>query len=129
MFGRKQSPTVEGIEARLRRIADPKTSAAEGSAEPVSKAHEAPTVAKPVRKLDRAGRKPIFRMATIITSGGAQQTVALKDVSKTGARIECYNRSPLPDLVVIVEPSLDLHKRARVVWQIEGRVGLAFLEE
>jgi len=64
----------------------------------------------------------------MITHGGARQNVAMKDVSATGARIEFHTRGMLPDQIIIIEPMMKLHKRARVVWQDEGIAGLEFIE-
>lgn len=65
----------------------------------------------------------------MITHGGARQNVAMKDVSATGARIEFHTRGMLPDQIIIIEPMMKLHKRARVVWQDEGIAGLEFLKD
>jgi len=132
MFGRKQASAADALAARVRQIADPRPAHAGDPPPPpvetVSRTYGAPTVAKSVRKQDRAPRQSVFRTATMVTSGGARQNVALKDVSATGARIEFHTRSTLPSLVVLIEPMLKLHKRARVVWQEEGRAGLEFIE-
>lgn len=130
MFGRKQASAADALAARVRQIAAPRPAHAGDPpppVEPVSRTYAAPTVAKSVRKQDRAPRQSVFRTATMVTSGGARQNVALKDVSATGARIEFHTRGTLPDHVVLIEPMLKLHKRARVVWQEEGRAGLEFI--
>jgi len=117
---------------RMRQIADPRPApaATESAASfTASAATTAPSVAKSVRKQDRAPRQSLFRTATLITSGGGRQNVALKDVSETGARVEFHTRGTLPEIVIIIEPMLKIHKRARVVWQEEGVAGLEFLPQ
>lgn len=132
MFGRKQASAGDVLAARVRQLADPRPAPAD--AEPAASftattQRAAPSVAKSVRKQDRAPRQALFRTATLVTSGGGRQNVALKDVSETGARIEFHTRGTLPELVVIIEPMIKLHKRARVVWQDEGVAGLEFLPQ
>ena len=134
MFGRKPGSGGDALAARVRQIAGPRplAGAAEPPVDPVTvfaRSFDTPLVAKSVRKQDRAPRQAVFRTATMVTSGGARQNVALKDVSATGARIEFHTRGTLPELVVLIEPMMKLHKRARVVWQEEGRAGLAFLTD
>lgn len=116
---------------RMRQIADPRPTPAttESAASFTSAAAPAASVAKSVRKQDRAERQSLFRTATMITSGGARQNVAMKDVSATGARIEFHTRATLPAQIIIIEPMMKLHKRARVVWQDEGIAGIEFIDE
>jgi hypothetical protein len=131
MFGRKAASGRDVLAERMRQIAEPRPApaAAESAATFTSATTPAPSVAKSVRKQDRAPRQSLFRTATLITSAGARQNVALKDVSATGARIEYHTRGTLPEIVVLIEPMLKLHKRARVVWQDEGIAGLEFLPQ
>lgn len=129
MFGRKQASGGDALAARVRQLAEPRPPAsAIEPVEPAPKTYEGPSVAKSVRKQDRAQRHSLFRTATMITSGGARQNVALKDVSATGARIEFHTRTALPPEIIIIEPMAKLHTRARVVWQDEGIAGLEFIK-
>lgn len=59
---------------------------------------------------------------------GERMAVVVKDVSATGARVEFFVRRTLPDEVLFMEATLKLRKRARVVWQRDGAVGLEFLD-
>jgi PilZ domain len=134
MFGRKSSQGKEQLAARVRQLSDPRTAAvANEAADPAAPSSPAiysgPSIAKSVRNKPRAPRQPLFRTATLVTSGGARQNVAVKDLSETGARIEFHTRSELPSIVMLIEPTLKVHKRARVVWQTEGVAGLQFIEE
>jgi hypothetical protein len=86
-------------------------------------------VASTVRSKPRATRQPMFRTGVLITSGGGRQTVAIKNLSDTGARIEYHTRTELPPVVMLAEPTLKLMKKARVVWQGEGVAGLEFIPD
>jgi hypothetical protein len=68
----------------------------------------------------------MFRNGTIVIEGGQRLSVAIKDLSEHGARIEFVRRMDLPSVVILMEPMLKLRCRARVVWQREGIAGLEF---
>jgi hypothetical protein len=76
----------------------------------------------------RAERERVFRQATLVFPDGHRMAVVVKDVSTTGARIEFFQHIRLPEEVMFLEATLKLRKRARVVWQEDGTVGLAFLD-
>lgn len=57
---------------------------------------------------------------------GEKLSVAIKNLSESGARVEYFIRRELPELVVLIEPTLRIRHRARVVWQRDGAAGLAF---
>lgn len=81
-----------------------------------------------VLETPRAPREAIYRSATIVTLGGAQRNVALKQLSVTGARIEFHSREPLPEQFVLIEPIRGLRRRVRVVWQDDFVAGVAFVD-
>lgn len=132
MFGRKASDAKDVLAARVRQLSETRPAAVEieaPSANPAPRTFSAaPTVAKSVRNKERAPREPMFRTGTLVTTGGGRQNVAIKNVSETGALIEFHTRNELPLHVVLIEPMLRLHKKAKVVWQIEGAAGLQFID-
>ncbi|MBL8550323.1 MAG: hypothetical protein JNJ73_10080 [Hyphomonadaceae bacterium] len=75
----------------------------------------------------RAPRQAVYRHGVIVLGGGERLSVAIRNLSATGARIEFHIHIPLPREVVVAEPTLKLRRRARVVWQIEGAAGLEFI--
>lgn len=80
----------------------------------------------PKAKKERALRQPMYRQGALLFESGQRMTVAIKDLSDTGARIEFLVRQALPPEVTLVEPTLRLRKRARVAWQTENIAGLEF---
>lgn len=134
MFGRKSSDGKDVLAARVRQLSEARPASAEiepptPSAAPAPRTFSmTPNVAKTVRNKERAPREPMFRTGTLVTTGGGRQNVAIKNVSATGALIEFHTRNELPLYVVLIEPMLRLHKKAKVVWQIEGAAGLQFID-
>lgn len=116
MFGKpKASPAKDQLTERMRR------------------AVERPTVPPPsrhalTRQIERAVRQAVFRQGALILADGEKLPVALKNISATGARVEYFTRRELPLTVTLVEPTLRIKSRARVVWQGDGVAGLAFTE-
>jgi len=99
--------------------------------ERMRRAVERPTAPPPsvhplARQIERAVREAVFRQGALILAEGEKLPVALKNVSATGARVEFFTRNALPEVVILVEPTLRIKSRARVVWQREGIAGLAF---
>ena len=78
--------------------------------------------------IERAFRRPFFRHGALVFEDGQRLSIAVKDLSVGGARIEYYVRTTLPDNDMLCEPTLRLRCRAKVVWQTEGAAGLAFIE-
>ncbi|MDX2235709.1 MAG: hypothetical protein NW200_14515 [Hyphomonadaceae bacterium] len=76
----------------------------------------------------RPPREPVFRRASIVPVGGEPRSVALKNISATGARIEFYTREPLPAEFLLLEPIRGVRRRARVVWEEEFAAGLVFVD-
>lgn len=81
------------------------------------------------RQIERAVREAIFRQGALLLAGGEKLTVALKDISVAGARVEYFARRELPEVVILVEPTLRIKSRARVVWQRDGVAGLQFIRD
>lgn len=79
-----------------------------------------------VKQVERAVRQVLFRQGVLILGNGERLTVAVKDVSATGARVEFFTRRDLPEFVTLVEPTLGIRSHARVVWQRDGAAGLTF---
>jgi hypothetical protein len=75
----------------------------------------------------RAAREQTFKQGTITTRGGERIPVVIKNVSKTGARIEFFRDVELGDHVLITEPTLRLNIWAEVMWQSRGAAGLKFI--
>jgi hypothetical protein len=49
-------------------------------------------------------------------------------ISNEGARIEFMREIPLPDRVLLSEPTLRLKTWAYVIWQTRGAAGLQFVK-
>jgi hypothetical protein len=75
----------------------------------------------------RQTREPTFKQGTVTTRGGERIPVVVKNVSKTGARIEFFRDVTLGDHVLITEPTLRLNIWAEVMWQSRGAAGLKFV--
>lgn len=117
VFGGAKTPAAkEALASRVRALA--------GKPAPTDVA-----LAKPRTKAERAERRALFRHGVLILESGQRLSVAIKNLSETGARVEFGTREILSDEVVLAEPTLRLRKRARVVWQGDSSAGLAFLEE
>ena len=82
----------------------------------------------PQKSKSRAERQPLYRQAAIVFDDGQRMTVALKNLSTTGARIEFFNKVDLPQELVLVEPTMRLRRRAHVAWQDDGVAGLIFID-
>jgi len=117
MFGKAKSPRDESLLSERMRKAVARETAPPPATLPLS------------RQIERAVRQAVFRQGALILVNGEKLRVALKDISATGARVEYFERRELPSLVVLVEPTLKIKSRARVVWQREGVAGLAFATE
>lgn len=87
----------------------------------------APLPSQPSDHAARAERRPLFRDGALMLNCSVRR-VAVKNLSATGARVEGRVWAELPHQVVLVEPTLDLRCRARVVWQRHGVAGLEILE-
>lgn len=107
MFGKKSSSGA--LSDRVRSIAERAPSAPMRANNP------------------RAPRRRVFRNGAVLLDTGERYTVALTDVSETGARIEFFHDMPL-DEFTLTEPMMRLRRRARVVWREERAAGVAFVD-
>jgi hypothetical protein len=115
MFGKaKATSGADRLTERMRRAVDRPTAP--------------PSNYSFARQIERAVRQAVFRQGALILANGEKLSVAIKDISVTGARVEYFTRNELPELIVLVEPTLRIKSKARVVWQREGVAGLAFVE-
>ena len=76
----------------------------------------------------RSDRRPTFKAATLALITGERIDVVVKNVSDEGARIEFMREIPLPDRVLLSEPTLHLKTWAYVIWQTRGAAGLQFVK-
>jgi len=114
MFNKR--PDKNGLTDRLRQLSE-------------RKPQPLPKEASPSRKpRERPDRRHLFRQGFVIFESGQKLRVAVKNLSNTGARIEFLAHSELPDEVLLSEPTLNLRRRARVVWQRDGMAGLEFVD-
>lgn len=116
MFKKSGPPAgIDSLADRVRRLAERK---------PQGK------VEQPVRlkSQERAPRQPLYRQGTLILEGGHKIVVAIKNLSASGARVETRERMALSAEVLLTEVTMNLRRRARVVWQEDGMAGLQFIE-
>jgi hypothetical protein len=112
MFWKPRPPAAKNaLDARLQDPAGPA---------------EAPAPLTPPPQ-ERAPRRALYRHGVLLYGAGERLTVAIKNLSATGAKIEFFTHVELPADVTLVEPTLKLRRAAQVVWQGEGVAGLAFV--
>lgn len=111
-----KKPDIDPLKARLQAIAARPASAAPVDIMPVS------------TRPKRAPRQPIFRQATIVLRYGERVACVVKNVSASGAKVEYFAVVMLSERITLMEPTLGLKKRARVVWQEPGSAGLEFID-
>ncbi len=128
MFGKpKPPPKLGGLAERVRQVSQrdaPREAARNPLLEPFA---EPKPLGRLPRTKSREDRDAVYRNGVIILEDGARITVAVKNLSRKGARIEYFIRQELPARVMIVEPSTKLRAMARVVWQTDGAAGLEFI--
>lgn len=115
MFG-KSKPPKDQLSARVRALSTPAA-----PSQPMA------PYAPPQRDKPRNARDPVFRSATLLIDDTGRLSVVIKNLSPTGARVEYFTKVELPPVVVLVESTLKLRQRARVVWQRDGVAGLEFI--
>lgn len=77
----------------------------------------------------KSQRQPQFREAQITLDRSREKlSVAVKDLSEGGVKIESFRRMALPPHVEFYEPLSGRRSRARVVWQEDFRAALEFLD-
>ncbi len=114
MFGKTKPPARQSrLDERVRKAVE----------------RPGPSIAPPawVKHIERAVRQAVFRQGALILGTGERLPIALKNVSSTGARVEFFTRRELPEFAVLVEPTLRIKSRVRVVWQRDGAAGLIFI--
>lgn len=117
MFGKAKPNQGEGrLSERMRKAVERETA-------------PPPTTHAIARQVERAVRQAVFRQGALILADGERFPVALKNISASGARVEYFTRRDLPEIVILVEPTLRIKSRARVVWQRDGVAGLSFVAE
>lgn len=109
MFGKKSSRVPEAFAQRVHKVATTP-----------SFVPEDPSVAK------REARAAVFKPGTLTLQGGERMAVVVKNISRSGARIEFVRSDELPDRVMLVEPLQGLNTWAQVTWQRMGIAGLKF---
>lgn len=115
MFG-KSKPPRDQLTSRIRAV-----TAAPSPTQPSTSFHT------PQREQARDPREPLFRNATVLIDETHRLAVVLKNLSNSGARIEYFTKVELPPVVVLVESTMKLRRRARVIWQRDGVAGLEFI--
>jgi hypothetical protein len=117
VFKKSPPPSPKGLLSdRVRQL---------GERKPVVPAPPPPSKTNP-----RPPRQAVFRNATLVTDSGLRLSVAIKDVSDAGARVEFFVKMDLLDvgIVTLIEPMMRLRRRARVAWERDGVAGLAFID-
>lgn len=83
----------------------------------------------PARALtEREDRRLVFRNALLTLDSVSRLEVVVKDVTADGVRVASQARMRLPDYVTLIERSLQINRRARVVWQDINSAGLEFID-
>ncbi|MEQ1783345.1 MAG: hypothetical protein ABMA14_18470 [Hyphomonadaceae bacterium] len=109
MFGKKSSRVPEAFAQRVHKVATTQ-----------SFVPEDPSVE------NREKRSAVFKPGTLTLQGGERMAVVVKNVSRSGARIEFVRSDELPERVMLVEPLQGLNSWAQVTWQRVGVAGLKF---
>jgi hypothetical protein len=118
MFRKRPSSGKQALTERVRQLGERPTP-------PTDDARSSPVRGgKP-----REPRRAIFKNGTVMFGTGVRLSVVIKDLTDSGARIEFFARTMLPDEVILAEPMLKLRRRARVAWQRDGAAGLQFLDD
>ena len=120
MFKKPKSPTIKNaLSERVRRLTAPTST-------PVPSADLPP----PRRNAtERVSRQPVYKNGALLLENDHRLKVVIKNLSVTGAYVEFFIKTDLPDHVILTEPTLPLKRRARVVWQRDGAAGLLFVGE
>ena len=77
----------------------------------------------------RTQRADKYKRACLILETGERIDVAVRNISEIGARVDFHGGGiGSSSRVTLLEPSLGLKKRARVIWRDQRSVGLSFEE-
>jgi hypothetical protein len=109
VFGKKSSRVPGAFAQRVRKVA-----------ETASFVPEDPSVG------NREPRAPAFKPGTLTFQGGERIAVVVKNISRSGARVDFVRSDRLPERVMLVEPLQGVNTWAHVTWQTMGVAGLKF---
>jgi len=77
----------------------------------------------------RALRADKYKRAALILETGERVDVAVRNISEIGARVDFHGGGiGSSSRVTLLEPSLGLKKRARIIWRDQRSAGLSFEE-
>jgi len=72
-------------------------------------------------------RHRVLKAGTIEFGGGAIDCT-IRNLSENGAALEVASPVGIPDQFDLVVPAEHLHRRCRVIWRKQKRIGVAFVE-
>ncbi len=81
------------------------------------------------KRMMRASRETVFRSGKIYTRKDDFYRCMIINQSSTGVLARMEGEYALPNIVIFRFIQTGVTKKARIVWQDEGDVGLAFLED
>lgn len=110
LFGKKSTTNIQALAQRVRKVA-----------ETASFVPEDPAVG------NREPRAASFKPGKLTFQGGERVAVVVKNVSRSGARVEFVRTDRLPERVMLTEPLQGLNTWAYVTWQTLGAAGLKFV--
>jgi hypothetical protein len=121
MFGKSKPPPKSALADRMRRVTAhrPPPGADDWTL-------ETPPPSTPHKLAPRSERAPVYRQGVIVLEDGQRVIVVLKNISATGVRIEYFLKRELPPEVTLIEPTMRIRRRARVIWQGDGVAGLEY---
>lgn len=119
---RRRPQADKALQERLRKLGQPDGPVVPRGYEPPA-APPAPVLR---RQNNREPRQPVYKDGVLVFGDGHRLRVIIKDLSASGARVEFFVHTTLPDSVTLVEPTMRLRRLARVAWQGNGVAGLAF---
>ena len=73
--------------------------------------------------------RSLLRATISFLNGSFQLETLVRDLSPTGARLAVSTEQTLPELFDISIPKTGLNRRARLVWQRAGEIGIHFEAE
>lgn len=110
LFGKKSTSNPQALAQRIRKVAE-----------------TASFVPADLAVGQRELRAPAFKPGTLTFQGGERVAVIVKNVSRSGARVEFVRSDRLPERVMLTEPLQGLNTWAYVAWQTIGVAGLKFV--
>lgn len=124
MFGKSKPPPKSALADRMRRVTThrPPPGADDWELLPSPTPHNS-------KLYPRSERAPAYRQGVIVIEDGQRVQVVIKNLSATGARIEYFLKRELPREVTLIEVTMRIRRRARVVWQGDGVAGLEYVAD